>query len=88
MAVFVLLGQRFTFKAFRLAPVGAVAPFHYTELVWAAVFGWMFWREWPEANTWWGAAIVVGAGLYTIWRERVRAAERARSALATGPTTG
>jgi len=79
MAVFVLLGQRFTFRAFRLAPVGAVAPFHYTELVWAAVFGWMFWREWPEANVWWGAAIVVGAGLYTIWRERVRAAERARA---------
>lgn len=79
MAVFVLLGQRFTFRAFRLAPVGAVAPFHYTELVWAAIFGWMFWREWPEANVWWGAAIVVGAGLYTIWRERVRAAERARA---------
>jgi drug/metabolite transporter (DMT)-like permease len=82
MAALVLLGQRFTFRAFRLAPVGAVAPFHYTELVWAAIFGWMFWREWPEANVWWGAAIVVGAGLYTIWRERVRAAERARAAVA------
>lgn len=88
MAALVLLGQRFTFRAFRLAPVGAVAPFHYTELVWAAIFGWMFWREWPEANVWWGAAIVVGAGLYTIWRERVRAAERERAALATGDKRG
>jgi hypothetical protein len=35
----------------------------------------MFWREWPDANVWWGAAIVVAARLYTIWRERVRAAE-------------
>lgn len=84
MAVFVLVGQRFTFKAFRLAPVGAVAPFHYTELVWAALFGWLFWREWPEDNVWWGAAIVVAAGLYTIWRERVRAAERARATPALG----
>jgi drug/metabolite transporter (DMT)-like permease len=88
MAVFVLLGQRLTFRAFRLAPVGAVAPFHYTELVWAAIFGWLFWREWPADNVWWGAAIVVGAGLYTIWRERVRAAERARAALATGEKPG
>jgi drug/metabolite transporter (DMT)-like permease len=82
LAVLVLVGQRFTFRAFRLAPVGAVAPFHYTELVWAAIFGWLFWREWPEANVWWGALIVVGAGLYTIWRERVRAAERERAAAA------
>jgi drug/metabolite transporter (DMT)-like permease len=82
LAVLVLAGQRLTFRAFRLAPVGAVAPFHYTELVWAALFGWLFWREWPGANVWWGAAIVVGAGLYTIWRERVRAAERARAASA------
>ncbi|MCM0020068.1 MAG: DMT family transporter [Tagaea sp.] len=80
MAALVLAGQRLTFRAFRLAPVGAVAPFHYTELVWAAIFGWVFWREWPEVNVWWGAAIVVGAGLYTIWRERVRAAERAAAA--------
>jgi drug/metabolite transporter (DMT)-like permease len=88
MAILVLLGQHLTYRAFRLAPVGAVAPFHYTELVWAVIFGWMFWREWPEANVWWGAAIVVGAGLYTIWRERVHAAERERAALATGEKPG
>jgi drug/metabolite transporter (DMT)-like permease len=80
MAVLVMLGQLFTIRAFRLAPVGAVAPFHYTELIWAAIFGWIFWGEWPSENVWWGAAIVVAAGLYTIWRERVRAAEKSREA--------
>ena len=87
MAVLVLLGQLFTIRAFRLAPVGAVAPFHYTELIWAAIFGWLVWSEWPPDNVWWGAAIVVAAGLYTIWRERVRAAARAREAAvaAQGP---
>ena len=58
------------FRALRLAPVGAVAPFHYTELVWAAVLGWVFWNEWPEAHVGWGAAVIVGAGLYTVWREQ------------------
>lgn len=72
MAVLVLLGQRCTFRALRLAPVGVVAPFHYSELLWAALFGWVFWREWPGAHVWWGALFVVGAGLYTLWRERVR----------------
>lgn len=72
MAILVLLGQRCTFRAFRLAPVGVVAPFHYSELLWSALFGWVFWQEWPGSHVWWGAFFVVGAGLYTLWRERTR----------------
>jgi drug/metabolite transporter (DMT)-like permease len=72
MAVLVLLGQRCTFRALRLAPVGVVAPFHYSELLFAALFGWVFWQEWPGPHVWWGALFVVGAGLYTLWRERSR----------------
>ena len=72
MAILVLLGQRCTFRALRLAPVGVVAPFHYSELLWAALFGWVFWHEWPGSHVWWGALLVVGAGLYTLWRERAR----------------
>ena len=69
-AVLLLLGQRMTFRALRLAPVGAVAPFHYTELLWAALFGWLSWQEWPATRVWWGAALVVASGLYSIWHER------------------
>ena len=72
MAILVLLGQRCTFRALRLAPVGVVAPFHYSELLWSALFGWVFWQEWPGSHVWWGAFFVVGAGLYTLWRERTR----------------
>jgi drug/metabolite transporter (DMT)-like permease len=50
-----------------------VAPFQYTELVWAVLFGWLFWREWPGPHVWWGASIVVAAGLFSIWHERRRA---------------
>jgi drug/metabolite transporter (DMT)-like permease len=73
MGVLVILGQFLSYRAFRLAPVGAIAPFNYTELVWAAIIGWVFWNEWPPVNVWYGAVIVVAAGLYVIWRERVRA---------------
>jgi drug/metabolite transporter (DMT)-like permease len=74
MGAVLVLGQFLSFRAFRLAPVGAVAPFHYTELLWATALGWIFWGEWPPDNVWYGAAVVVAAGLYVIWRERVRAA--------------
>jgi len=73
ISVLLIVGQFLTYRAFRLAPVGAVAPFHYTELVWATLIGWFVWDEWPPTNVWYGAAIVVAAGLYVIWRERVRA---------------
>jgi drug/metabolite transporter (DMT)-like permease len=70
----VLLGsQRLTFRALRVAPVSAVAPFQYTELVWTALFGWLFWNEWPGPHVWWGATLVVAAGLFSIWHERRRA---------------
>jgi drug/metabolite transporter (DMT)-like permease len=72
MAALVLVGQRCTFRALRLAPVGVVAPFHYGELLFAALFGWVFWLEWPGSHVWWGALFVVGAGLFTLWRERAR----------------
>jgi drug/metabolite transporter (DMT)-like permease len=80
LAVALIGGQFLSFRAMRLAPVGAVAPLQYTELVWASILGLVFWHEWPPANVWWGASVVVAAGLYTIWRERVRAAAAAHVA--------
>ncbi len=69
MAGLVWVSQQLTIRAFRLAPVGVVAPFHYTELLWAALFGWAVWRELPGDHVWLGAAIVVASGLYVVWRE-------------------
>ena len=69
MAVTLAVGQVFTIKAFRAAPVGVVAPFQYTELLCAAVIGYLVWNEMPDAHVWTGAALVVLSGLYIIWRE-------------------
>jgi drug/metabolite transporter (DMT)-like permease len=69
MAGLVWVSQQLTIRAFRLAPVGAVAPFHYSELLWAALFGWLVWHELPASHVWLGAAIVIASGLYVVWRE-------------------
>lgn len=74
MAVLITLGQYAMIWAFRAAPVGAVAPFQYVELVWATLIGFTIWRELPAANVWVGSAIVIASGLYVLWRERARAA--------------
>jgi len=54
------------------APASMLAPFNYTALVWAMLFGFVFFAEWPDPMTLTGAAIIVGAGLYVWHRERVR----------------
>ena len=79
MACAILVGQWCTFRGFRLAPVGLVAPFQYSELLWATLFGWLIWREFPDPPVWIGAAILIASGLYVIWRERVRGRETAGS---------
>ena len=53
------------------APASMLAPFNYTALVWAMLFGFVFFAEWPGPMTLAGAAIIVGAGLYVWHRERV-----------------
>ena len=55
--------------AYRNAPAAVVAPFDYSSLIWATVFGWILWRESPEPAVWIGGAIVVAAGVYIIRRE-------------------
>jgi len=69
MAGFLILGQLFTVKAFRAAPVAVVAPFQYTELIWATLIGAALGDPWPDSHVWAGAAVVVASGLYMIWRE-------------------
>lgn len=59
--------------ALRHTPASVAAPFNYTGLVWAAMWGFVVFGEFPDAWTWAGAAVIVGAGLYVWWRERQHA---------------
>ncbi len=70
-------------RAFALAPVGAIAPFEYSPLLWGTLLGFAIWGEIPAWTTFAGAAVVIAAGLYNVHRERVRRAEE-RAALRRG----
>jgi len=64
------LGQQFITEAFRRAPAAVVAPFEYTALLWGVVLDLLVWHVLPGAVTVAGGAIVIGAGLYLLQRER------------------
>ncbi|MCA3562618.1 MAG: DMT family transporter [Aestuariivirga sp.] len=64
------LGHLFLIRAFRSAPASVVAPFSYSSLVWATLFGFVIWGDWPDLWTWAGAALIIGSGLYIFSRER------------------
>jgi len=60
--------------AFRYAPAAIVTVFNYSSIVWATLFGWMIWNEWPLPKVLAGAAIVIASNALVIWREsRARA---------------
>jgi drug/metabolite transporter (DMT)-like permease len=59
-------------EAYRLAPVSLIAPFEYTALLVAAVFGYAIWGQVPDRFVWLGAAVVAASGLYIAHREAVR----------------
>lgn len=69
-AACLVVGYIFGVKAMRTGEIGAVQPFRYTLLVWAMLFGIVMFDEWPDAGMLIGGAIVVGAGLFTLYRER------------------
>jgi drug/metabolite transporter (DMT)-like permease len=65
-------GHRLQLLATRLSPANQIAPTHYSQIVWAAVVGALFFREYPDGLTVLGLAVVAGSGLLTLVRERVR----------------
>ncbi|MSU88607.1 EamA family transporter [Rhodobacteraceae bacterium 2CG4] len=69
-----VLGHFLLIKAYEATEASTVQPFAYLQLVFGASIGIFVFGEtleWPVAA---GAAVVIGAGLFTLWRERVRGA--------------
>lgn len=58
-------------RALKLAPASTLAPLHYSLLLWAAVFGMVFFGDVPGPRVLVGAAIVVLAGLFIFHRQKV-----------------
>jgi drug/metabolite transporter (DMT)-like permease len=64
-------------EAYRSAPANQIAPFEYSALCWGVIYGWLVWRELPDAVGWLGTAIIIGAGLYLLYSDRGQSTPRA-----------
>ncbi|HCV73611.1 MAG TPA: EamA family transporter, partial [Agrobacterium sp.] len=56
-------------RALKLADAATVAPLQYTLLLWAVVFGWLFFGDVPQTSIVVGAGLIVLSGLYIFFRE-------------------
>jgi len=63
-------GQYVNILALRAGEAGALAPLDFTRLVFAGGLGLAMFGEWPADRVFLGAAVIVGAALYTLHRER------------------
>ncbi len=70
LGAFGALGHYCVAKAMTYASANFVAPFNYTQMIGSVIVGYLMFAEVPDAYTWLGTAVVVGAGLMVGWQGR------------------
>jgi drug/metabolite transporter (DMT)-like permease len=72
-----VVGSASTFlltKAYTLSDASSLAPFEYTALLWSIVLGWLVFGHFPPLKDWAGIALLVGAGLASVYMTEKRKA--------------
>ena len=65
------VGHFILIRAFEYAPATLLAPFVYTQLLWTLLVGYLVFGDFPDGQSLVGMAIIVGAGLYLVARQRL-----------------
>ena len=95
VAIFGHVAMRMMIGAYSMAEASVVAPMQYSQILWASLFGYLFFDEFPNLNTGIGAAIIIASGLYILFREgsgssanRPVSSTRSRAVPGTHPRIG
>ena len=56
--------------AYAGAEAQQLAPIHYTELIWATLFGFIIFREQPRPEIFFGAVLIIAACIFVAWADR------------------
>lgn len=64
-----VIGQALMIHAYRISEAQFVAPMQYSQMIWAIVFGSLFFNESPDRFIIAGALIIIASGLLFLWRE-------------------
>lgn len=80
VAVLALSASALSVLAYRTGEAAVVAPMQYSQIGWAVLWGWLLFAELPGRATLLGLSVIVGSGIYILWRE-------ARGASRSSPVT-
>lgn len=70
--LFGTVGHYCMIQAFTNAEASAVAPYTYSNLIWATLIGFVLFGDVPDIWTYVGAFIIIASGLYIMHRENIR----------------
>lgn len=84
MAITAGLGEWAVIRALEVGQAVALAPVHYSMMIWATFWGWLVFDDLPDGWTILGAAVIMATGLYILRSERA-GRRRAAPARATPP---
>jgi drug/metabolite transporter (DMT)-like permease len=72
LGIFSAISATSFISAYQNAEANFVAPFEYTAMIWAVLFGVFVFNDFPDIYTWIGAAVVIGAGLFMLVMDHSR----------------
>ncbi len=84
-ALFLMAGYFWSIQAMRFGEVSFTSPFRYTSLIWAIILGYVVFGDIPDVPMIIGSIIVVGSGLFTLYRERQVKLSKAKNIKAASP---
>lgn len=87
-AVLVTVGTFFIISAFRRTDVGVISQYRYAIIVFATLLGYLVWGDVPDLFAFLGIGLIVGSGLYTMHRQRVRPDSRLKLDRRSNPSRG
>lgn len=69
IAVFAWIASRMIISAYQAGEAAIIAPMQYSQIIWASIFGFLFFDELIDLNTAIGASIIIASGMYIVLRE-------------------
>lgn len=64
-----VIAQFLTISAYKAAPAAVVAPLQYSQILWASLFGMLFFAETPDIYVGVGSSVIILSGIFVVWRE-------------------
>lgn len=81
MSILAFVAMMSMIRAYKLSEAAFLAPMHYSQMLWAVFYGYFFFNELPDRWTTVGGAVIIGSGLYVLYRET-------RKSATVSPVTG